>query len=60
MLDFAHCAGVAFGYVFRGGRGKRVHDESLHDALGEDADWVRLHLGLSDHRVRQAAFAFCR
>lgn len=53
MLDFTRCAGLAFGFVFRGGRGRLVHDESLHDALGEGADWVWLHLGLSDHRARR-------
>ena len=53
MHDFTHCAGLAFGFVFRGGKGHLVHDETLHDALGDGADWVWLHLGLSDHRARR-------
>ena len=53
MHDFSHCAGLAFGFVFRGGRGHLVHDETLHRALEEGADWVWLHLGLSDHRARR-------
>lgn len=53
MDDFTHCAGLAFGFVFRDGKGHLVHDETLHAALGEGADWVWLHLGLSDHRARR-------
>ena len=45
--------GLAFGFIFRGGKGHLVHDEILHDALEEDADWVWLHLGLSDYRARR-------
>lgn len=53
MQNLRHCAGLAFGFVFRAGRGKLVHDETLHDALGQGADWIWLHLGLSDHRARR-------
>src|ERR1700733_14054157 len=53
MHDLQHCAGLAFGCVFRGGQGRLVHDETLHEALEEGADWVWLHLGLSDHRARR-------
>lgn len=58
MQNLQHCAGLAFGFVFRHGRGWLVHDETLHDVLGRDApgepaDWIWLHLGLSDHRARR-------
>ncbi len=53
MHDLQHCAGLAFGFVFRGGQGRLVHDETLHEALEQGADWVWLHLGLSDHRARR-------
>src|SRR3984885_9973584 len=53
MHDLQHCAGLAFGCVFRGGQGRLVHDETLHQALEQGADWGWLHLGLSDHRVRR-------
>jgi zinc transporter len=51
MQNLQNCAGLAFGFVFRDGRGQLVHGETLHDALAEGADWVWLHLGLSDHRA---------
>jgi zinc transporter len=53
MDKLQNCSGLAFGFVFRGGRGQLVHDETLRDALDEGADWVWLHLGLSDHRARR-------
>lgn len=53
MQNLGHCAGLAFGFVFRAGRGQLVHDETLHDVLGQGADWIWLHLGLSDHRARR-------
>ena len=53
MQNLQHCAGLAFGFVFRNGRGQLVHDETLHEALGQGADWIWLHLGLSDHRARR-------
>ncbi|MES2292261.1 MAG: CorA family divalent cation transporter [Pseudomonadota bacterium] len=53
MHELQHCAGLAFGFVFRGGHGQLVHDETLHQALEQGADWVWLHLGLSDHRARR-------
>lgn len=39
-------ARTGLGSVFRAGRGQLVHDETLHDALGQGADWIWLHLGL--------------
>jgi len=53
MQNLKHCAGLAFGFVFRNGRGRLVHDETLHDVLEQGADWIWLHLGLSDHRARR-------
>jgi zinc transporter len=53
MQNLQNCAGLAFGFVFQGGRGRLVHDDTLHDALGLGADWIWLHLGLSDHRARR-------
>ncbi len=53
MQNLQHCAGLAFGFVFRDGCGQLVHDETLHEALEQGADWVWLHLGLSDHRARR-------
>ncbi len=53
MDELSNCAGLAFGFVFRGGRGLMAQDETLKDMLEEGADWVWLHLGLSDHRARR-------
>ena len=53
MESLRNCAGLVFGFVFRDGHGRLVHDESLHLALEQGADWVWLHLGLSDHRARR-------
>ncbi len=53
MDELRNCAGLAFGFVFRGGRGRMARDETLKDMLEEGADWVWLHLGLSDHRARR-------
>ncbi|HEY4275111.1 MAG TPA: CorA family divalent cation transporter [Rhizomicrobium sp.] len=53
MENLHNCTGLVFGFVFRGGEGHLVRDETLHAALDEGADWVWLHLGLSDHRARR-------
>jgi zinc transporter len=53
MENLRNCAGLVFGLVFRGGKGHLVRDETLHDVLADGADWIWLHLGLSDHRARR-------
>jgi len=47
------CAGLVFGFVFRGQRGVAVRDDTLVETLEPGHDWVWLHLGLSDHRARR-------
>lgn len=50
MGNLRNCAGLVFGFVFRGGQGQLVRDETLRAAL-DGGVW--LHLGLSDHRARR-------
>lgn len=47
------CAGLVFGFGFRGGRAEPVMEPTLEAALASGHDWVWLHLALSDHRARR-------
>lgn len=51
MLE--RCAGLVFGFLFRGGQAARVQDETLARALPRGHDWLWLHLSLADHRARR-------
>ena len=52
------CAGLVFGYLFHGGAGTRVNDETLSHHLGHAHDWTWLHLALADHRARRFLESF--
>ena len=52
------CAGLVFGYLFHGGAGTRVNDDTLSHHLGHDHDWTWLHLALADHRARRFLESF--
>ena len=52
------CAGLVFGYLFHGGAGKRVNDDTLSHHLGHAHDWTWLHLALADHRARRFLESF--
>jgi len=47
------CAGLMFGFLFHGGRGSPVSDETLAKHAGDSHDWIWLHLALADHRARR-------
>jgi Mg2+ and Co2+ transporter CorA len=51
MLE--RCAGLMFGFLFHGGRGRPVSDETLAVQARERHDWIWLHLALADHRARR-------
>lgn len=51
--DLDRCAGLIFGFHFRGGAALVVADETLAEALEAPHDWVWLHLALSDQRARR-------
>jgi zinc transporter len=51
MLE--RCAGLIFGFLFREGRASKVREESLAAHLGDQHDWIWLHLALADHRARR-------
>ena len=52
------CAGLVFGYLFHGGAGTRVNDDTLSHHLGHAHDWTWLHLALADHRARRFLESF--
>ncbi|HEX4637070.1 MAG TPA: CorA family divalent cation transporter, partial [Rhizomicrobium sp.] len=47
------CAGLMFGFLFHGGRGHLVNDETLAEHADDRHDWIWLHLALADHRARR-------
>ena len=51
MLE--RCAGLVFGFLFRGSEAIGVRDETLIRHLSEGYGWLWLHLALSDHRARR-------
>jgi zinc transporter len=56
MLE--RCAGLVFGFVFRGAEAVRVRDETLAGQLANGYGWLWLHLALSDHRARRFVEGF--
>jgi zinc transporter len=56
MLE--RCAGLIFGFLFREGRAGKVNEENLAAHLGEQHDWLWLHLALADHRARRFLESF--
>ena len=56
MLE--RCAGLVFGFLFRGSEAIRLHDESLGRQLAPGYDWLWLHLALSDHRAQRFVEGF--
>jgi zinc transporter len=53
QADLDRCAGLIFGFHFRGGAGEAVTDETLAETLEAPHDWLWLHLALSDQRARR-------
>ncbi|HKQ11302.1 MAG TPA: hypothetical protein VJS85_08945, partial [Rhizomicrobium sp.] len=56
MLE--RCAGLVFGFLFRGPEAVRVRDETLGRHLAQGYSWLWLHLALSDHRARRFVEGF--
>ena len=56
MLE--RCAGLVFGFLFRGSEAVRVRDETLGRHLAQGYNWLWLHLALSDHRARRFVEGF--
>src|SRR5262245_34807291 len=56
MLE--RCAGLVFGFLFRGSEAIRVRDETLGRYLAQGYGWRWLHLALSDHRARRFVEGF--
>lgn len=47
------CAGLVFGFVFRGNGVIPVNEHTLPKVMALGADWCWLHLALADHRTRR-------
>jgi zinc transporter len=53
QADLDRCAGLIFGFHFRGEAASPVADETLAGALDVPHAWLWLHLALSDQRARR-------